>query len=249
LSEREYKQPAIAEAIFELRFSAIDSWGISSFVEFAELAKQRGYPTLKDVEQGFQFTFPVRGGTSTGTGAPIMTPVTGRVQTWNEEETQLWQASQQLFAANRRSPYDGWEKFLTHILGGFEIYRQVAKPTQAEALVMQYVNRIEVDVSNSRPSDFVVFLPPEIQYADGFNNFICRTEQSFNEKERIVVTSARDLSAQSGVVIILEILYMAMQPNLEQKLLIDEIQVAHSRIIDAFEKSITDAQRERMEIC
>jgi hypothetical protein len=42
---------------------------------------------------------------------------------------------------------------------------------------------------------------------------------------------------------------MAMQPNLEQKLLIDEIEVAHSRVIDAFEKSITDAQRERMEIC
>ena len=245
MSEQKYKQPTIAEAVFELRFPAIDSWGISSFIEFSELAKQRGYSKLKDVEQGFQFTFPVRG----GTGAPTMSPVTGRVQAWNEKETQLWQAGQQMFAANRRSPYEGWSKFLPHILEGLEIYSQIAKPTEAEMFVMQYVNKIEVDSSISRPSDFVVFLPPEIQYADGINNFICRTEQSFNDKERIVVTSARDLSAQDGIVIILDILYMAMQPNLDQKLLIGEIEVAHTRMIDAFEKSITDAQRERMEVC
>ncbi|MGI8998032.1 MAG: TIGR04255 family protein [Pyrinomonadaceae bacterium] len=245
MSERRYKYPTIVEAVFELRFPVASSWGIGSFVEFVGLAKQLGYPKLVDAAQGFQVTFPVSGG-----GAPVTVPVANRVQTWNEEGTQLWQASPQMYAANRRAPYEGWKKFRPHILQGLELYRQVTKPEQAEALVMQYINRIEVDVEHSRPSNFALFLPPEIQYADGINNFVCRTEQSFEDGGRIAVTSARDMSVPSGVAVVLDIHYTASQPELEQSALESAIDKAHSRIIDAFEKSITESLRERMEpIC
>lgn len=242
MSEHRYKHPTIVEAVCELRFPVAKSWGISSFVDFAGLAKQRGYPKLVDAAQGFQVNFPI-----SGSGAPTMTPVASRVQMWNEERTQLWQAGPQMYAANRRAPYEGWEQFRPHILAGFELYCEVAKPEQAEALVMQYINRIEVDVEQFRPSEFVVFLPPEIPYAEEVVNFICRAEQSFNDGEQIAVTSARDLSAPNGVAIVLDILYTTTQPNLEQNELASAIDKAHSRIVDAFEKSVTGKLRERME--
>lgn len=241
MNDRKYNHPIILEAVFELRFQSVKSWGISSFVEFAGLAKERGYPVLKDAAQSFQVTFPIGG------SAPTMMPIASRVQTWNEEGTQLWQASPEMFAANRRTPYKGWEAFLPHILEGLELYRKIANPEQAEVLKMQYINRIEVDVGKNSPLDFVTFLPPEIQYADGISNFVCRTEQSFIGGEQIAITSTRDLSAANGVAVILDILYTATKPNLEQSALISDIEKAHSRVISAFEKSITDALRERME--
>lgn len=242
MSERRYNHPTILEAVFELRFQSVKSWGISSFVEFARLAKEHGYPVLKDAAESLQVRFPI-----SGSGAPTMAPVASRVQTWNEEGTQLWQASPEMFAANRRAPYRGWQDFRPHILQGFELYRKVANPEQADVLRMQYVNRIEVDLEQNDPSDFVKFLTPEIQYADGIDNFVCRTEQSFLDGEKIAVTSTRDLSATSGVAIILDILYTANKPSLEQGALADTIEKAHSQVVSAFEKSVTDALRERME--
>ncbi len=242
MNERRYNHPTILEAVFELGFQSVKSWGISSFVEFAGLAKERGYPILKDAAQSFQVTFPISGGS-----APTMMPVASRVQTWNEQGKQLWQASPEVFAANRRAPYKGWEAFLPHILEGLELYRKIANPEQAEVLKIQYVNRVEVDVDKNSPSDFVTFLPPETHYADGIINFVCRTEQSFIDGQQIAITSTRDLSATSGVAVILDILYTATKPNLEQSALISSIEKAHSRVISAFEKSITDALRERME--
>ena len=243
MTERSYKHPAIIEAVFELRLQTVKSWGISSFVEFAKLAKEHGFPNLKDAAESFQVTFPIG-----SIEAPTMTPVPSRVQTWNEEGTQLWQASPQMYAANRRAPYAGWAQFLPHILEGLELYCRTAMPEQAEALKLQYVNRIEVDVQQSKPSDFVTFLTPEIQYADTVNNFVCRTEQLFADGDQIAVTSARDLAAASGIAVILEILYTATKPNLEQSALLSVIEKAHSRTLLAFEKSITDALRERMEL-
>lgn len=242
MSERKYKHPTVLEAVFELRFQSVKSWGISSFVEFARLAKERGYPVLKDAAQSFQLSFPIGSG-----GEPKMNTVASRIQTWNEDGTQLWQASPELFAANRRAPYEGWGAFLPHMLEGLEIYRRVVNPEQAEVFKMQYINRIDIDLAQNSPKEFVEFLPPEIQYADGINNFVCRTEQSFIDGAQMAVTSTRDLSATSGVGIILDILYTATKPDLEQNALIDAIQKAHARIIVAFEKSITNALRERME--
>lgn len=242
LSERTYKHPSILEAVFELRFKTLQAWGIRSFVEFAGFAKERGYPVLKDVTESFQFNFPPTGGTP-----PAVSKVASRVQTWNEEGSQLWQASPEMYAANRRAPYLGWKAFRPHILEGFELYRKVAQPEQAELLKMQYVNRVDVDPDRNNPRDFISFLPPDTLYADEIGNFICRTEQRFADGDIVAVTSARDLSAQSGVAIILDILYTAKNPNLEQNALIDITETAHSRVISTFEKSITDALRERME--
>lgn len=241
MSDRRYQNPTIVEAVCELRFPVAKSWGISSFIKFAELAKQQAHPKIVDAAQGFQVNFPI--GSS---GMPTMTPVANRVQTWNEEGTQLWQASPQTYAANRRAPYQGWEQFRPHLLKGLDLYREVADLEPAEALVMQYINRVEIDAAQARLSDLVLFLPPEIQYADNVNNFICRTEQSFNDGEHIAITSARDLPAQTGIAIILDILYTALQPDLQHDALVEGIEKAHSRVTEAFEKSITDALRERM---
>jgi uncharacterized protein (TIGR04255 family) len=241
LSERRYKNPSILEAVFELRFLSLQTWGISSFVQFAGIAKNRGYPILKDVSESFQFKLPMGGGTS-----PEVNRVANRVQTWNEDGSQLWQASPEMFAANRRAPYLGWARFKPHILEGFEIYRTIAQPEQAEVLKMQYVNRIEIGDRNN-PRDLITFLPPDMKYADGIDTFLCRTEQSFNDGDRIAISSVRDIS-QPLLAIILDILYTSDKPNLEENDLQGIIEKAHSRVVSAFEMSITDALRERMEV-
>lgn len=243
MSERKYRNPCVLEAVVELRVKAAESWSISSFVEFAGAAKERGYPILKDAAEGFQVAFPVAEG-----GTPSVTPIANRVQTWNRSETQLWQAGPQLFAANRRQPYEGWDAFRPDVLEGLDLYCSIAKPAEAEALVIRYINRIELLEPNLNPSDFLTFVPPMIQYADKINNFICRTDQAFNDQEQITVTSARDVNSPVKLAVILDISCAMSRPSLEKSRLIDLIDRAHMRISEAFEKSITDGLRERMEV-
>lgn len=243
MSKPRYKHPALLETVFELRFPPDNSWGISSFIEFANLASKQNYTKIVDAVEGFQFNF-----SASGNEPPQVKPVSRRIQTWNEEGTQLWQASPELYAANRRKPYQGWETFLPHILKGFDLYKQVANPTKAEVLAMNYINRIDVDISKHNPSDYITFLPPSIAFADSITNLSCQTEQQFDDNDTIVVIVSRDLSEpREGVSILLNILYTTKEPNLDTNKLVETIQKAHSRVIDAFEKSITDKQRERME--
>lgn len=241
VSERKYKNPSVLEAVLELRVKPSETWSISSFVEFAGAAKERGYPILKDAAQGFQVAFPVAQG-----AAPSVTTIANRVQTWNESETQLWQAGPQLYAANRRQPYEGWKSFRPHIFEGLDLYCNIAKPAEADALVMQYINRIELDEPELNPGELLRFLPPMIQYAEKINTFICRTDQAFSEQEQIVVTSARDASSIDKIAVILDISCVVSRPSLERSVLAELIERAHVRISDAFEKSITDKLRERM---
>lgn len=242
MTERKYKHPSVLEAIVELRIAPSSAWGISSFVDFAGLAKDRGYPILKDAAPGFQISLPVSGGKP-----QVLTSAANRVQTWNESGNQLWQAGPQLFAANRRAPYEGWEKFRPHVAQGLELYLELAKPEKAEALVMQYVNRIVLDDENQDPSQFLVFVPPTISYAERATNFICRAEQAYNTQDSIAVTSTRDQSAPGSTAIILDIVYMSLQPSLESSQLMSLIDSAHLRVTEAYEKSITESLRERME--
>jgi uncharacterized protein (TIGR04255 family) len=245
LNEPKYKNPSLIEAVCELRFSPPTKWGMSSFIRFASLAEKEGFANVVDAGEGFQFNFAVGPGKSQ---APKVKPVPGRIQTWNSEKTELWQAGPELFAANRRSPYKGWESFRPHILKGFDLYSKTAKPKKASTMVLTYINRIEVDLAKNKPSEFVGFLPDEVDYADQITNFGRHTEQGFKDGDKITVIAGKNMpSDESGFAVILNISYTTPTPKLEVGAFIKNIEKAHTRIIRAFEKSITDLQRKRME--
>ncbi len=241
MNKAKYKHPVLIEAVLELRFPSNDKWGMSSFIKFANLARKEGCTEVVDAPDGFQVNF------SFGEGKqPELQPVSRRIQTWNKEKTRLWQASPELFAANIRSPYPGWEKFKPHILKGFEIYSKIAQPKKAVTLSINYVNKIEFD-NNNPPLDYLIFFPPKVDYADSIDNFGCLTQQTFKNGDAITVSTARDLTPDT-MAIMLNILYTAKSPSLETNSLKQTIERAHTRVIDAFEKSITVKQRERMEV-
>ena len=245
VNEPTYKNPSLIETVCELRFAPPTKWSMSSFIKFASLAEKAGFPNVVDAGEGFQFNFAVSAGKRQ---PPTMKPVLGRLQTWNQEKTELWQAGPELFAANRRSPYKGWETFRPHILKGFEVFAKIAKPKKASLMVLTYINRIEVDLSKNSPSDFVSFLPYEIKYADHPTNYGRHTEQQFKDGDKIVIIAGKNIDSDDGKnSIILNISYTIPEPNLEMAAFKKHLEKAHSRIIAAFEKSITDVQRKRME--
>lgn len=239
MNKTKYKHPVLVEAVLELRFPSND-WGMSSFIKFANLASKEGYTEVVDAPDGFQVNFAFGEGTQ-----PEMKPVSRRIQTWNKEKTELWQASPELFAANVREPYQGWEKFRPHILKGFKLYSKVAQPRKAVTMSINYVNKIKFD-SNNPPLDYLTFFPPEVDYADSIDNFGCFTQQTFKSGDTITVSTARDLTP-NVMAVMLNILYTAKSPRLELNSLKETIERAHTRVIEAFEKSITSKQRERME--
>lgn len=241
MSKKKYKNPALIEAVFELRFPSKTEWGMSTFIKFANAASKLGYSEVVDAAQGIEVSF------SPADQSPQVKQVSRRIQTWNKEKNQLWQASPELYAANRREPYTGWENFRPHIFKGFEIYVKIAQPKKAERLVMTYVNRIEFD-ETQRLSDLLIFVPPEVNYADQISNIAGITEQVFRDGDEISVTVGRDLSVKENKAFNLNISYTVKLPSLEQKKLKDVTEKAHQRIIDAFEKSITNEQKEKMEV-
>jgi uncharacterized protein (TIGR04255 family) len=241
LSKIKYKRPVLAEAVFELRFPINNQWGMRSFVDFANKAASAGYTEVVDGADGFQFSF--LGGEG---NLPEVKAVARRIQTWNKEKTQLLQASPELFAVNRRSPYEGWEKFSPNIYKGFEIYSKIAKPKKADAMVISYINQIKLPNLDNL-SDYIVSSPPIISYGDRIENFGYLIQQSFKDGDIIAVSTGRNPS-QENTVIDLNIVYTTRLPSLEIKNLKKNIEKGHQRIISAFEMSITDKQRERMEV-
>ncbi|MBK7392715.1 MAG: TIGR04255 family protein [Chloracidobacterium sp.] len=234
-----YQNPALIEAVFELRFPANPRWGMGSVVKFANLASAEGYPEVVDSADGFQINF------TTNKNKPEFRPVSRRIQTWNKEGNELWQASAELFAANRRAPYAGWNEFRPHILKGFQLYQNLAKHKKANHLSLQYVNRIEFDKQDTAGS-FLIFMPPEISYADVINAQTCNSQQTFKDGDTITVTAGLNLMDGEKPAMILNLTYTSPSPPLKMEELMKKIDIAHRRIIDAFEKSITDKQRERM---
>jgi hypothetical protein len=57
LSKLKYKKPAIIEAVFELRLPTDNSWGVSSFIKFANAASKKGFSEVVDAAEGFQVNF------------------------------------------------------------------------------------------------------------------------------------------------------------------------------------------------
>ncbi len=248
MSKIKYKNPTLAEAIFELRFPDDSSWGMSSFIKFANLAAKEGFTEVVDAKQtGFEIQFSPTGENL----SPKVIPSTGRIQTWNSEKTQLWQAAANLYAANRREPYLGWGKFLPHIKKGFSLYCQAAnKKRQAESMIITYINKIRIEIDD-KPENYLTFIPPQIKFAEKIATFACQSEQWFSDGDKININVGREIPPPNenfdGLSIVLNITYIKVKPSLQEAKLSEEIEKAHSRIINAFELSITSIQRERME--
>jgi len=239
-NDNKYKKPVVVEAVFELRFKPLPNWEIGSFVRFAELAKENGFPILRDSPQQFQVTFAPN-------HEPIINQGASHIQTWNNEETKLWQVGQVLYAANQREPYAGWEDFRPHILKGLELFKQVANPQTAEVLAMRYINRINLTKSE-KPDSLLVFLPSGIEFAENISDYGCKAEYKFEGDEKVVITSAKDSSQTNENSLILEILYFKPKPSLDIDSLSEVVETIHSRIVERFEKSITEELRKRMEV-
>lgn len=242
-----YKHPVITEAVFELRFPNDASWGMNSFIQFAKLAEKKGFSEVVDAKNtSFEFNF-----TPAGDVLPKIIPSQGRIQTWNTEKTQLWQAGADIYAANRKSPYQGWNSFRKHIHDGFSLYCQVLKKRRAaERMAIHYLNRIEIDSSGS-PEEYIEFLPTKIKFADKIAGFGCQTEQIFEDGDRIVVAAAREMeptgTLPSNSNIILNISYVKESPDLEEGKFKELVEKAHLRIRTAFQMAVTSKQKERME--
>lgn len=224
-----------------MTFPSDSKWGMSSFIKFAKAAELEGFPEVVDVNDGFQVNVQSKDSAVT----PEVIPVSRRIQTWNADRNQLWQASAEMYAANRRAPYLGWEKFRPHILKGWNSYAKIAKPKKASQMTLHYVNEIAFSDSEP-PSDFVRLVPPDIRYADNKSNFNCTVIETFRSGDIIQVSSGRNPNSPN-LAISLNIIYVKKAPSLEQSALAEQIESSHRRIIDAYEKTITDKQRERME--
>lgn len=212
---------------------------MGSIVKFANSASTEGYPEVVDSAEGFQINF------TANNNKPEFRPVSRRIQTWNKDRNELWQASAELFAANRRAPYPGWQAFRPHILKGFQLYQKLAKHKKANHMALQYVNRIEFDKKDPA-SSFLIFMPPEIPYADVVNAQMCNSQQSFKDGDIITVTAGLNLVEGEEPAMILNLTYNSPSPPLKLGDLMKKVDTAHERIIEAFEKSITDKQRKRM---
>lgn len=234
-----YRDPALIEAVFELRFPPNPKWGMSSIVKFANLAEAEGYPEVVDAAEGFQINF------TSDKAEPEFRPVSRRIQTWNKKRNELWQASAEMFAANRRAPYEGWQEFRPHISKGFQLYQGLAKHKKANHFALQYVNRIEFD-KKEPASSFLIFMPPEISYADVVSAQMCNSQQSFKDGDMITAVAGLNLEQGEEPAMILNLTYTSPSPPLKIQELLKRVDTAHERIIVAFEKSITDRQRERM---
>ncbi len=113
-------------------------------------------------------------------------------------------------------------------------------------VVLRYINRINL-TKLEKPDSLLIFLPLGIEFSKNLSDYGCKAEYKFEGDEKIIITSAKDNSQKDENALILEILYIKPKPSLEINSLSDAVETIHNRIVERFEKSITDKLRKRME--
>jgi uncharacterized protein (TIGR04255 family) len=227
-----YRNPPLVEAICEFQFKA-DSWdwtvpGLLYQELSADYPNKRENLSVQLVQSAENEIKP--------------TP-TRRLHFVRADEGAFVEVGENIVAIHHLAPYAGWEQFKPMIASAFEKYAAIAAPVGLTRIGLRYVNHLKF------PGD-VVDLTERMNFGPRIPTGLPRQMKALFVRVELIYPEDKGLLLLStgsppngGVVLDLD--FVTLEPeSLVLGECLDWVEVAHTRIEEAFEASVRDSARE-----
>lgn len=155
MESRDYNNPPIQEAIFDVRLKFSDNPSIETLEAVWKLVEET-FPK-KETIQNFQTKLefnptdkaPVVNSTSESYGLRLTA----------QDGSRVVQIKRDGFTFSRLNGYDGWEKFLAEATELLSKYSDACKPEYAERIALRYINSIQIPETTFKIDDYFLTAP------------------------------------------------------------------------------------------
>lgn len=234
-----YSRAPIREALIDIRVQPRDGLVVRDLEAMA--SGTSAYSQRKDI-QLMTTELKVEGPPSAQTSAEQI-----GFQFWNSERTRVFQARLDGFTSSRLAPYDCWNDLRDEARRLWDQYRGLTRPERILRIAVRYINRLDLPT----PADLKVYLrtSPEIapdlpQY---LGNWLMHLEIPDGRRQLIINESVAPPAVPGTVAIFLDIdLFQTLDPPQDDVELWNTFEEFRVRKNEVFERSITEAVRERI---
>lgn len=242
---KEYKNPPLIEALFEIYFSETIS-NLTLFGDFYNQIKSE-YKNQKELKNvGFEMNF-----------SPEMVHTKqfdkGSMMRFSKEDnSQLVQITKNLLTFNKLKPYNGFESFKEEFQEIFDKYVDLAKPQNTERIGLRYINKITIPEETFSLDDYFNF---SLRFSD--DSFSTIAGISFkvqlipkNLSHQLFVTLNSAKSPEEGESEFLLDIYdtFISHREVDKQFILNVLDEAHENIENVFEGVITDKSRNLFEV-
>ena len=247
---RRYKNPPIEEALCELRFRPGQDWNLTIP---GKLQTQLGdeYTGKPQEQRGVQVGLESQGGEPSnlryGEGL-------GRVLLVTKDDKRKIGVGQDVLSVHMLRPYQtpntygdaGWEEFRPRILQALTAYWGVAEPVGVCRVGIRYINKIIVPKEKRNIQDYLKCAFSTVtELPEKMNGFTSRTEFSYEDEVRLVLSQFTMLSPTNHIELILDLdVIWQTEDIVAQDEALKKIDDLRDRERAAFEAVITDQARE-----
>jgi uncharacterized protein (TIGR04255 family) len=185
-----FRNPPITEALIDIRAELQADISLAHLTLAHERIKSH-YPKKK-VRQRVQGSIVFTGEEGQGprTESKVLDP-DGYIY-WSQDDTQAVQFRLDGFTFSRMRPYKDWDSMRSEAAPLWELYVQMAKPTQVTRVAVRYINSIEVPAESFILEEYFT-TPPKVPQGipQTVEQFLTRLVMSFPEYDsKAVVTLA-----------------------------------------------------------
>lgn len=239
---RKYTNPPLVEAVCEFQFNSDSEWDIT--VPGLVYDKLKGdFPIRETLAHTVDVT--IQAGAEEGIQQHLQA-ASERIRFWREDKQALVQVGPHLLAINHLRPYPTWEGYLPLIEMAYGAYVEVAQPKGIGRIELRYINRIEIPSPTISLEDYFQFYPyigPNFPHEMGA--FITGVQLAYDDDNALRVQLANAPAERPDCsTIVLDLDYfLGIPQGLEIDGTSEWLQVAHDRIEQIFEASITDKLR------
>lgn len=242
---RRYRKPPLEQFVCEFRFEPGSPWDLTipGLIyerlqgDFPKRKQEARYESrLKKAKQGLEHEVTK----------------SEQIKLLNESENAFVQIGQNLIAVVHLRPYPGWEEFLPMINRGLEVYKEVARPVGINRIGLRCVNLVRIPDSKVELEQYFDFYPHlGKRLPNEIGTFLSGVEFGFNEGRdilRLQIQTAVSENPQAETDILLDLDYfLGISGSIGFEDMDKWLSIAHGRVEDAFEGSITGKARELFE--
>ncbi len=242
-----YKNPSIIEALCEFTFALETAWDSTIFGRFYEQVRNE-FPQREEGEL-VTTSLCLNLQAAQTPAAPQLTR-SPRMAFSRDGRTRLIQVSQRLLSVNVLAPYPGWdEEFRKMILDAIDAYRRVTGISEAARVVLRYLDRFDFDDQPFRLGDWVNcdggLFPRELA-EQSLMAYQIGHPLSHGEHFAMTAVTGTGENNPAACNVILDTQIIGALP-IKLDAVSAPLDAMHRQIIQAFERSITDKMRGRLE--
>lgn len=240
--ERRYEKAPLLEAVFEIRFTQRASWDLTIPGLIYERIKGRFPQKERRVAQEIGIVVGPEGLTQQARTSELSL-------FFQQDRKMLVQVGPRVVSLHCLRPYPGWGLFKESIAEIYNAIENVVEIKELERIALRYINMIEIDEKRIEPKDYFniyIFLGEQLpQDMVHFNIECVFPYEEGRDVCRIQFTTPFPTTpTPTGINFLLDIGYFLANPeSIRSEQVLEWLEMAHQRIQNIFEGSITDKLR------